>query len=169
MDYFELIKKRASIRSYEKREVEEEKVRKLLEAANSAPSAGNLQGYKIIVVKGKQTRKNLAKAAYGQSFVHQAPLDLVFLQDQKRPGMKYGQRGRKLYSLQDATIAATFAHLASFELGLGSCWVGAFDEMVVKEVLGTDLRPVAIIAVGYPKKIGTATKRRSLDDLIEWL
>lgn len=169
MDYFELIEKRASIRSYLKREIEEEKLQKILKAANSAPSAGNLQGYEMVVVQDERKRRNLAKAAYGQSFVHQAPVNLVFLQDPQRSGRKYKTRGRELYSLQDATIAATFAHLASFDLGLGSCWVGAFDEAGVKEVLETELRPVVLIVIGYPKSKGGRTGRRKLEDLVSWL
>ncbi len=166
MDYFDLLKKRASIRSYLPKAVEEEKLQKILRAANSAPSAGNLQGYEIIVVKNKNKKKELAKAAWGQSFISEAPLDLVFLQNPHRSGSKYGKRGEELYSLQDATIAAAFAHLASFEVGLGSCWVGAFDEIKVKRVLNTDLRPVSILVVGYPQGKSTVTKRRKLSDLV---
>ncbi len=166
MDYFDLLEKRTSVRSYLPKAVEEEKLKKILEAANSAPSAGNLQGYEIIVVKDGNKRKKLAKAAWGQSFISQAPLNLIFLQDPHRSGGKYGKRGEELYSLQDATIAAAFAHLASFEVGLGSCWVGAFDETKVKRVLNTDLRPVSILIVGYPQEKSTVTKRRKLSDLV---
>lgn len=167
MDFFELIQKRHSIRAFQEKPVEEEKIRKILEAANRAPSAGNLQAYKITVVKNPKIREKVSQAFYGR-FKKEAPLLLVFWADPKESASCYGERGAKLYALQDATIAATFALLAIEALGLATVWVGAFEDEAVKEALGkTDLVPVAIFPVGYGAEKPGVTDRKSLDKIRE--
>jgi nitroreductase len=169
MNFFELIKKRSSIRSFRERGLSDEQIRKLLKAANSAPSAGNLQSYEIVAIKDEELKEGLVEAAHGQKFLGQAPIVFAFLQNLERSEKKYGERG-KLYSTQDGTIAATYLQLASEELGLGSCWVGAFDEDEVKKLLDTDMRPLALIPVGYPaRKPSKNSGRRELDDLVKFI
>jgi nitroreductase len=147
----EIFKKRHSVRSFQSREVEDEKIKEILEAGNSAPSAGNLKAREIVVVKDLETKKALAKAALGQSFVAEAPMVLVFFALPEKSGKKYEERGRNLYSIQDATISASFAWLQAVDLGLSACWVGAFDDEKVKEVLkvSPDWHPIAILPIGY--------------------
>jgi nitroreductase len=171
MDIFELLKKRRSVRRFKKKEIENHKVRKLVETANSAPSAGNLQAYQIFLVKDESRRKQLARAALNQDFVAQAPIDLVFCADLFRSSEGYGSRGETLYSIQDATIACAYVHLAAVDLGLGSVIVGAFDEAEVSKVLSLPriLRPIIILPVGYPDESPEKTSRRSLDDLVNQL
>jgi len=111
MDFFETIEQRRSVRAFEPREVGDADVTRILEAANRAPSAGNLQAYEVVVVRETERRRRLARAAHGQEFVAQAPVVLVFCVNPKRSGGRYGSRGRELYSLQDATIAAAHASL----------------------------------------------------------
>lgn len=94
MEFFEAVKRRHSIRAFQPKEIEKEKVEKLLFAANSAPSAGDLQAYQIYQVKKNSQRAALAKAAYGQDFVARAPVDLVFCIDPLRSARKYGKRAR---------------------------------------------------------------------------
>jgi nitroreductase len=126
--------------------VEAEKVAQVLAAANAAPSAGNLQGYEIFRVTHEKERAALAHAALDQFFVAQAPVVLVFCANQARSAAKYRERGARLYAIQDATIACAFAMLAATALGLGTVWVGAFDDAAVRRVLGChDLLPVAIL------------------------
>lgn len=168
MDFFEVLKRRHSIRRFKDKEIEKDKIEKLLEVANSAPSAGNLQAYQIFLVRDKDKRQKLGRASYNQDFVAQAPIDLVFCIDPFRSGRTYGTRGEALYSIQDATISCTHVHLAAVELGLGSVIVGAFDEAEVSKILGipATLRPIIILPIGYPDESPEKTPRRSLDDLV---
>jgi nitroreductase len=170
MDFFDTVAKRRSVRAYLNKELEDDKLQKILETGNAAPSAGDLQGYEIIVVKDQQQRAALGRAARGQSFLTQAPVDLVLIANQKRSAKRYGERGVKLYSVQDATIAASYMQLAATALGLSTCWVGAFDDKAVAEVVGANMDegfvPVAIIPVGYANSSLGATPRRKLSDLI---
>lgn len=148
----EIFKKRKSTRSYNpEKPIEKEKLEEILEAAHSAPSAGNLKARQILVVTDERTRERLAEAAFGQDFVAEAPVVLVFLALPKVSAQKYGERGRDLYAVQDATIAASFAWLQAVDLGLSGCWVGAFDEERVRNILSLDdkKRPVAILPIGY--------------------
>ena len=168
MGFVDVVKNRHSVRSFKDKEIEQEKLKKLLEIINSAPSAGDLQAYEIVLVKSLGKRKELARASYGQSFVAEAPLILVFIANEKRASSKYGQRGTSLYSIQDATIAASYAQLAATDLGLATVWVGAFDEKEVSRILNAQehLKPIAIIPVGYANETPSKTPRRSLDDLV---
>lgn len=147
----DVFKKRHAVRKFQAKEIKEGDWQEILAAANSAPSAGNLKAREIIVVKDKKTKEQLAAAALGQDFVAQAPVVLVFCSLPSRSAAKYGQRGRDLYALQDATIAASFAWLQAVMLGLSACWVGAFEEKEVQKILqlDKDCRPVAILPMGY--------------------
>jgi nitroreductase len=109
----------------------------------------------------------LARAA-DQSFIAQAPIILVFFANTGRSARKYGSRGRELYALQDATIAATHAMLAAADQGLGTVWIGAFDPAKVTEAVGTppDWVPVAIIPIGYAAESPLPTPRRPIDELV---
>ena len=98
MEFFEVLEKRRSIRAYKKKEVEKEKLKKILETANLAPSAGNLQSYKIFVVKGKKKEEMVASNYFHQEFLSEAPVVLIFCADQ-RTSPRYGERGEKLYSV----------------------------------------------------------------------
>ena len=167
MDFFQLINERASIRSYKDRAISDEQLEKLLEASRSAPSAGNLQAYEILVVKDEEEKKELAQAAQDQNFVAQAPVVLVFLQDRERSKSRYGERG-ELYSLQDATIAVAYMQLAAVEMNLGSCWVGAFDEDQVAQSLQLEKRPIALLPIGYPANHPSKTSRRALGDFVRY-
>lgn len=169
MTFFDLTKKRSSIRSFKEREVNEKEVEKLLKAANSAPSAGNLQSYEIVAIRNDELKNDLVKAAHGQKFLGEAPIVFAFLQDEERSRKKYGERG-KLYSTQDGTIAATFLQLAAEDMGFGSCWVGAFEEDEVANLLETSKRPLALIPVGYPaRRPSKNSGRRELDDLVQFI
>ncbi|MCD6523284.1 MAG: nitroreductase family protein [Candidatus Diapherotrites archaeon] len=167
MEFFDVIKRRKSVRAFLDKEIPKDMEMKIKEAINLAPSAGDLQSYKVFVVKNESIKKRIADAAYGQMFVADAPLVLVFCADARRSSSKYGRRGMELYALQDATIAAAYAQLAATALGLSSVWVGAFDEDDVKEVIRTELRPVAIIPIGYAAKNPERTPRRSVEELFE--
>lgn len=147
----EVFRKRHSVREFQKREIEAEKLKEILEAAHSAPSAGNLKAREIVVVKEPETKKRLAAAAYGQDFLAEAPVVLVFFSVASRSAKEYGERGREIYSVQDATISASFAWLQAVMLNLAGCWVGAFKESQVNNILGIkeDWRPIILLPLGY--------------------
>lgn len=168
MELESVLRNRRSIRAYKDQPVEEEKIRAILEAAGSAPSAGNLQAYEIVQVKDSEVRSALARAALDQDFIVTAPVVLVFLANAIRSSARYGQRGRRLYAVQDATIACAYAHLRAADLGLGSVWVGAFDDEAVRRAVGApeEIRPVSILPIGHPAESPAASPRRGLDDLI---
>lgn len=168
MDFFQLIEERRSMRKYADLPVEEGKLQQILAAINRAPSAGNLQAFEVYLVRSLKQRRALVRAALDQEFLAEAPVVLVFCAEPDRSAVKYGQRGATLYALQDATIACTFAMLAAKALGLDTVWVGAFDEAAVSELLRLppDLRPVAMLPVGYAGKDPKPRPRRELSDLV---
>lgn len=170
MELSELIHARRSVRAYQERPVEVEKVETLLNLINRAPSAGNLQAYEIYQVTAPRVRAALARAA-DQSFIAQAPLILVFFANPGRSARKYGTRGKELYALQDATIAATYAMLVAQDLGLSTVWIGAFDDAGVTAAVSApgDWMPVAVLPVGYAAEMPDVSPRRGLAELVHHL
>jgi nitroreductase len=168
MDFFKIVEDRRSMRKFAEIPVEEEKLHKILETANRAPSAGNLQGYEIYVVRKLEQRQALVKAAGDQEFLAEAPVVLVFCADPTRSAVKYGERGVTLYSIQDATIACSYSQLAAKAQGLDTVWVGAFDEAAVSEIVHVppDLRPVAMLPIGYAGRVPSVRPRREISDLV---
>lgn len=167
-DFFETVRHRHSVRRYQSdMPVEDEKLHAVLETACAAPSAGDLQAYKIYAVHDGAKRRALSEAANHQEFVEQAPVCLVFCADAEVSAKEFGQRG-SLFAVQDATIAAAYSQLAIVAAGLVSTWVGRFDEQNVQRVLGisNDQPIVALISLGYPAEIPEETPRRSLDQIV---
>lgn len=144
---------RRSIRGFKNTDVPEETVLKLLELANAAPSAGNVQGRDFIVVRKQKIKSALAEAALGQNFIAEAPVVIVVCGNSVRSGRYYGTRGIELYHIQDADAAIQNLLLAVHNEGLGACWVGAFSENAVNDLLclPDGIRPLAIIPIGVPK------------------
>ncbi len=170
-DFFETVRHRHSVRKYQSDiGVENEKLHAILEMACAAPSAGDLQAYRIVVVKDDATRAALGEASHQQNFIAEAPVCVVFCADPERSAVKYGDRGRELYALQDTTIAATYAQLATVAAGLGSTWIGYFDEERVSEILELDssLKPLALMSVGYPAELPEDTPRRALAEVVSY-
>ena len=168
VDFFDLVQARRSVRAFSKTPVEHEKLERILAVARLAPSAGDLQSYRIVVIADPATKAALAAAASGQTFVAEAPVVLVFCADAKRSESRYGRRGASLFCVQDATIAACYAQLAAGAQGLASCWVGAFDETGVAAALGAppELRPVAIMPIGRAAEEPERPHRRPIDELV---
>ena len=159
------MQRRRSVRSYKSQPVEEDKLRRIFQAANLAPSAGNLQAYHVYVCSDTAKRQALARAAYGQRFIEEAPICLVFCTDPSRSTGKYGDRGRELYSVQDATIAGSFAMLAAVDLGLSTVWIGEFDEESVRKVVDAPGRPVAMFSLGYAAEEPKPAGRRAIEEI----
>lgn len=170
-DFFETVRHRHSVRQYQAdRTVEQEKLHAILEMACAGPSAGDLQSYHITVVTDQARRDALRKAAADQAFIAEAPVCLVFSCDPSRAAAKYGDRGAELYALQDTTIATTYAQLAVVAAGMGSTWIGNFDEQGVARLLNLSagLRPIAMLSVGYPAELPEPTPRRHLDEIVNY-
>jgi len=164
MDVFTAINGRRSVRAYKSVEVEEEKVKRILEAARLSPSASNRQDWKFIVVRNMGTKKKLAKAAFGQSFVGEAPVVIVACGTEPKTTMACGQPTHTV----DVSIACAFMILEAYELGLGTCWVGAFNEGEVKKALEIPepVRVVAVIPLGYPDEDLSQRPRKDLEQII---
>jgi nitroreductase len=168
MQLNEVIASRQSVRHFHPdREVSPSQEQALLEAAVRAPSAGNVQPWHFYAVRDAHLRQALAAAAFGQSFVAQAPLVIVVCADADRSATRYGDRGRTLYCFQDTAAAITNMQLTAVDLGLGTCWIGAFDETLAAEALGlpANLRPVAMLPIGYPAQLATLRPRRPLSEV----
>ena len=152
MDLWTVIEGRYSVRHFVPAKVSESTVQRILEAGIRAPSAGNRQPWHFIVVRNAEVKRALATAAYGQDFVAAAPVVIVVCADPERSATRYGDRGRELYCLQDTAAAVEHILLAATALGLGGCWVGAFDEKAAARALGLPghLRPVALVPIGQP-------------------
>ncbi len=161
MDVLDVIRSRRSVRDFSDRRIPAEAVDALVEAIRWAPSAGNLQSRKFYFVFDREVKERLAAAALSQSFIARAPLAVVACLD-RRISVRYGDRGVNLYAIQDVSASIMNLMLAAQERGLGTCWVGAFNEFDVADVLELPdhLRPVAIVPVGYPGKISAGTQRR---------
>jgi len=168
-DFFETVRHRHSIRHYQKdMPVEPEKLHALLEMAAAAPSAGDLQAYRIIVVLDPDLRQTLSEVANHQAFISDAPVCLVFCGDADRSEQTFGFRGRALFALQDATIAASYVQLAAVAAGLGTTWVGDFDDKAVSTTLDLEsgLTPLALMSLGYAAETPEDTPRRPLDEVV---
>jgi nitroreductase len=151
---------RSSVRDYSPDTITDEDIAYILDCASTAPSAGNLEAWDVVVVTDEDARLGLRDASFGQEHIRQAAAVLVVCANYVRSMSKYGERGI-LYAVQDATIACTYMMLAAHARQLHSCWTGAFDEDSVREILGLPqhTRPVALLAVGRGQVPVTLTER----------
>ncbi len=150
MEILEAIKQRRSIRQFQRRALPPQVLDTLIEAVRWAPSAGNLQSRRFYFVFNEALKAKLARAALDQPFIAQAPVAVVGCADH-RIARQYGERGVTLYCLMDVAASLQNLLLAAVAQGLGSCWVGAFDEDEVRQLLQLPphLRPVAIVPIGF--------------------
>jgi len=167
----QFIKDRHSVRRFKSQDIPDEKLTAILDAARWAPSAGNIQPWFFYVVKGREERETLASFALNQIFIARAPVSIVVCAETGRSAGVYGSRGSNLYCIQDTAAATQNILLAANALGLGSCWVGAFDEERVHNFLKMpdQRRPVAIIPLGYPEKTtGRQAVRREIEEITQF-
>lgn len=168
MEFYDVLQKRHSVRDFSDKEVGNQKLKALIDAAVRAPSAGNLQAYKLYVVRSKTAREELVAATNYQGFIAKAPVIFVFCTDIRRAAAKYGERGETLYSIQDATLAAAYCQLAATAEGLSSVWVGGFDPLEVSRLInaGPHQVPVCVLPVGYANASPETTGRRPLKEIV---
>ena len=152
------IVERYSVRKYLDKDVEEEKLREVLEAGRLAPSACNYQPWKFIVVRDKETRKKIAEPTTWAKFIAEAPVLIVACK--VRDGFLMG--GWYDSAILDIGIALDHMTLQATHLGLGTCWIGDFNEKLVKELLEIpeNVRIVALLTLGYPREKKIPKKKR---------
>jgi nitroreductase len=164
MNVFEAIKQRRSIRSYQDKPIEEDKLLRVLEAGRLAPSAKNLQEWRYVIVKDKDLRKKVAVAANNQYFIAEAPVIIVGCATMADYVLTCGQPAHSI----DLAISMDHMTLQAVEEGLGTCWIGAFKEDEVKKLLNIppEMRVVEIMPLGYPKFVPDPKPRKKLEEIV---
>jgi nitroreductase len=166
MEFFELIKRRYSVRAYKSEPVEDDKLQKVLEAARLAPTACNLQPFQLIVVHTKGKEKELRRI-YDASWFAQAPIVICAC---GKPSESWVRQDGENYCDVDVTIAMDHLILAAAELGLGTCWIGAFNAKAAREILGLpdNVKPIAFTPLGYPADKVRPKTRKNIDELVRY-
>ncbi len=162
----DLIETRRSIRSYKPQEIEEEKLNYVLQAFRKAPSAKNLQPWKLVVVKNKKIINDLAIACNNQTFLEEAPILIAACAKEDEA---YGTMGGYMNSYPiDISLALEHLILAATEQGLGTCWIGAFKEQLVKDILKVpeNVKVVALTPLGYPAREASIRSRKPLTEIV---
>lgn len=151
MEVFDAIRTRRSIRKFKDKEVSWDNIVTIMQAGKYAPSAGNLQNWKFIVVKNDAKRQAISKACLQQEWMEVAPVFIVVVAEPEKMERYYGTRGARLYTIQGCAAAIENMLLTAHSLGLGSCWIGAFDEDEIWRILNLpeEKSVQAIIPIGY--------------------
>jgi len=149
MELDDCIRYRKSVRNFTTKTLPFEKVGEILDAARFAPSSGNAQNWRFIIIK--ENKEKVAVCCEGSEWVSTAQYLIVVCSDQERMKQLYGPRGEALYAVQNCSAAIQNMLLKAHDLGIASCWIGQFDEHKLNELLGIPqtIRPQAIIAYGY--------------------
>ena len=164
-DLFTVMANRRSTRKFSDQMVETVKIDKIIAAADTAPTAGNYQGFEIFYIKGLDKKRLLVEACNRQPYVD-APVVLVFCKNPSRVKFDFPDYILKKFAIQDATLAAGYSQLAAHALGLASIWIGMFDERKVMDIIETELIPSSVLCLGYPKQTKFPKPRRHLKDLV---
>jgi len=166
MEVMEAIRTRRSVRRYAPDPIPAEKLDTVLEAARLAPTACNYQPFKLVIVKDEATRRQLVPACAGQAFVAEAPVIIVgcAFEDQA-----YQRQAGSMSSFAiDLSIVFDHITLAAVDQGLGTCWIGAFDEQAVRDIVGVpqDVRVVALTPLGVPAEDPAMPPRKPIEELV---
>lgn len=166
MQFQELVRARYSVRSYKPDTVEQEKLHQVLEAARLAPSAANRQPFTFLVVH-TEGRQGELRRIYDRAWFVEAPLVICAC---GIPAQSWVRRDGKSYMDVDVAIAMDHLILAAADAGLGTCWIGAFDPIAAREVLGlpSDVEPIAFTPLGYPADQPRPKKRKPLEELVRY-
>jgi nitroreductase len=167
MDIFECIATRRSIRKFMNLDVPMEMVGAVIDAGRYAPSSGNVQNWRFIIVKNKDTIGKIAEACMQQLWIAQAPVVIVVCSDSEKLQQFYGTRGERLYAIQNCGCCIQNMLLGAHAIGLGSCWVGAFDETMLARAVNIpeNIRPQAVLPLGYPDEIVPTPMHYTLEAL----
>lgn len=160
------------VREYDlgRQQIPDKIVTKLIKNAHKAPSAGHTQVQEFILVKDDSTKKKLRKAAVNQEYVESAPLLIVVCSNTSRSVGRYGSRGREFYSIIDGAFASMLILLSAINEGIDACFVGAFEDNKVSEILELpkDVRPIGIICIGYPAEKPEKLERMDVKALVHY-
>jgi nitroreductase len=171
MDFDEVVKKRKMIRKYEQdRQVSTDIINKLLRNAHRSPSAGHTQVQEFIIVIDPITKRKLCQASLGQSQVENASVLIIVCSNTSRSVERYRKRGTEFYSIIDGAFASMVMLLSAVNEGIGASFVGAFEDNEVRKILRIPIqvRPIGIIALGYPAEKPERFERIELNDLIHY-
>lgn len=166
MDLLEIVKKRYSVRAYKPTSVEDDKLQQVLEASRLAPTAANRQPFHLIVIRTEGREAELRRIC-GASWFTQAPIIICAC---GVPSQSWVRRDGKNYCDVDVAIVMDHLILAAADLGLGTCWVGAFHPDAAREVLGLpdDVEPIAFTPLGYPADTPASKKRKPLSEIVRY-
>ena len=166
MNLDKIIQSRHSIREYKKKDVDYKLIGQILEAATYAPSSGNIQNWRFIIIKDQEKRGRIAKASLNQLWMSQAPVHIAVCYDEKNAKTLYPKEYES-FSIQNTAIASTIIMLKATELNLGTCWVAVTDPSKISGILRIPdyFRPAVIITLGYPAGYYKKTKRTQIDKL----
>jgi len=166
MEFLQLIEARYSVRAYKPEPVEEEKLQRVLEAARLAPTAANRQPFQLIVIHTEGREKEL-KRIYNREWFVQAPLVICAC---GIPAQGWTRRDGKSYTDVDVAIVMDHLTLAAASMGLGTCWIAAFDPVAAREVLGLPegVEPIVFTPLGYPADQPKPKRRKPLSDLVRY-
>lgn len=167
MDIDTAIKERHSVRNYKDKKVRLEDITKILDSGRLAPSAGNINTIRFVVVSDKETKKDIAKASYSQYFISKAPFIIVVCSDLNRIKQAYGEHGLT-YARQQAGASIQNMLLKAVSLKLSSCWIGAFNDSAIKKILKIplEIQIEALLPIGYSDLSIVKRKKYDLDKIV---
>jgi nitroreductase len=167
-DILDVITSRRTVKHFLPKFVSWENIARVIDAGRHAPSCGNVQNWKFIVILTPSQKQDIAKAAYDQYDIAQAATLIVVCAEPEKAERYYGLRGERLYTIQNCAAAVQNMLLEAHSLGLGTNWIGSFDEDALKSLcnIPDEIRPQAIIAVGYPKEIPEKPPKYPLETLV---
>ncbi len=168
MDVSHAAKVRRSIRKYLDIPVEMEKIGRMLHAAIEAPSAGNVQPWKFVLVLDENTRKKIAEGCLQQHWMNTAPVHVIVVAEPGKSKRLYGERGEKQYAIMDCAAAIENMLLVATEEGLGTCWVGAYEDELLHRELGIpeNRKILGVITAGYADESPPPPLRYTLENVI---
>ncbi|MCL2213498.1 MAG: nitroreductase family protein [Oscillospiraceae bacterium] len=171
MSFLNLAQARRSVREYTDAPVSDAHLATILEAAKVTPSSGNTQPWHIFAIRSPELRAEIVAASSTQAFIATSPVLLVICADIPRNTQRYGERGQHLYCLQDTAALIQNILLQATELGLGTCWIGAFKEEEVSRILRLpdEMRPIAMTPLGHPVAIPNPRPRREVEEFVTYL
>jgi len=162
----DIFKERRTIREFKVKPISENDLHDILDAARWAPSAGNLQNWRFIVVKDPDQKQEVAAACLDQYWMADAPIIVVVCSQPEKMKETYGEQA-EIYAIQSSAAAIENLLLSAWSKGIGSAWVGAFSEEELKRILGIpegiDIH--AVIALGYPRLVPRPPSRLKLSDV----
>jgi nitroreductase len=168
MEFADVVRRRRMCRRFTDEDVPEDVLKRIMDLGLRFPSAGHTQPQEFIVVRDPDVKQELGRAAFGQTFLADAPVVVAVVSDTKRSARRYADRGVRFYSIVDGAFASMLILLAAVDVGLGAVFVGAFDDDEVSQVLGlpTHVRPIGLIAIGHCAERGERVARRGPDEIV---